>query len=226
MEHEQTNGSSQITARGRVREDVRQLILSGELKPGTRLAQQHLARRFGVAQSVIRESLLELQASGLVRSVDNLGLFVNDLDADMLIHAYQVRELIEGLAARAACECAGRADIRELYEISDRMHEAAMEGRVEERGSLDRQFHQRTVVLSGNSLLLNLTQGYQMLNMVVQMPRDHELMLHEHRGIVEAIEQGDGEEAERRARRHVIGSRTAIAEAIAQGSFQPRWVRA
>src|SRR5258706_10645788 len=98
---------SQTTARGRVREDVRKLILSGELKPGTRLAQQHLAKRFGVAQSVVRESLLELQASGLVRSVDNLGLFVNDLDATMLLHAYEVRELIEGLAARSACECVG-----------------------------------------------------------------------------------------------------------------------
>src|SRR3954452_25030502 len=92
-----TNGSTQTTARGRVREDVRKMILSGELKPGTRLTQQHLAKRFGVAQSVVRESLLELQASGLVRSVDNLGIFVSDLDTIALLHAYQVREVIEGL---------------------------------------------------------------------------------------------------------------------------------
>src|SRR6266576_922209 len=93
-----TNGTSQTTARGRVREDVRKMILTGELKPGTRLTQQHLAKKFGVAQSVVRESLLELQSSGLVRSVDNLGIFVSDLDKETLIHAYLVREMIEGLA--------------------------------------------------------------------------------------------------------------------------------
>src|SRR3954451_24139461 len=112
------NGSmTQTSARGRVREDVRRLILSGELKPGTRLTQQHLAKRFGVAQSVVRESLLELQASGLVRSVDNLGISVSDLDTHSLIHAYYVREMLEGLAPRLCCELASRADVRALYEM-------------------------------------------------------------------------------------------------------------
>src|SRR3954471_1641355 len=115
------NGSTQTTARGRVREDIRRMILSGELKPGTRLTQQHLAKRFGVAQSVVRESLLELQASGLVRSVDNLGIFVSDLDTHSLIHAYHVREVLEGLAARVCCERASRADIRAMYELNDRI---------------------------------------------------------------------------------------------------------
>src|SRR5688500_9072945 len=88
-------GGTQTTARGRVREDVRKLILSGERKPGTRLTQQHRAKRFGGAQSVGRESLLELQASGLVRSVDNLVIFVSDLDTSSLNHAYHVREVLE-----------------------------------------------------------------------------------------------------------------------------------
>src|SRR3954464_4211648 len=102
-------GASMSSARHRVREDVRRLILSGELKPGTRLTQQNLAKRFGVAQSVVRESLLELQFSGLVESVDNLGIFVSDLDINRLLQAYEVREMLEGLAARRCCESASRA---------------------------------------------------------------------------------------------------------------------
>src|SRR5688500_19539861 len=82
-------GSGETTARCRVREDVRRLILSGEFRPGTRLTQQQLAKRFGVAQSVIRESLLELQFTGLVRSVDNLGIFVGDMDIERLLHGYE-----------------------------------------------------------------------------------------------------------------------------------------
>src|SRR3954468_20847993 len=103
-EKNHTAVASPQTARSRVREDVRRLILSGELRPGTRLTQQQLAKRFGVAQSVIRESLLELQFSGLVESVDNLGIFVSDLDTDMLLQAYEVREMLEGVAARRCCE--------------------------------------------------------------------------------------------------------------------------
>jgi DNA-binding GntR family transcriptional regulator len=218
-----SNSSSQ-SARGRVREDVRKMILNGELKPGSRLTQQHLAKKFGVAQSVVRESLLELQASGLVRSVDNLGIFVSDLDQSTLIHAYHVREMIEGLAVRLACERASRSDIRELYEMAERTHEMAMASDQRERGTLDRHFHHRTIVISANPILMNLTESYQMLNMVVAVLRDHEQILREHRGIIDAIEKGDCDEAERRARAHVIGSRKAIEEAIEAGTFQPRWV--
>src|SRR3954451_6075161 len=113
-EKNHTAVASPQTARHRVREDVRRLILSGELRPGERLTQQQLAKRFGVAQSVVRESLLELQFSGLVETVDNLGIFVSDLDATSLLQAYQVREVLEGLAARQCCERASRADIKEL----------------------------------------------------------------------------------------------------------------
>src|SRR5919107_5440351 len=109
-----SSSTHSTTARTRVREDVRRLILSGELKPGTRLTQQQLAKRFGVAQSVIRESLLELQFSGLVESVDNLGIFVSDLDTDMLLQAYEVREMLEGMAARLCCERASRNDVKQL----------------------------------------------------------------------------------------------------------------
>src|SRR3954447_9663692 len=114
------NGAStatQQTARGRVRDELRKLILIGEFPPGSRLTQQQLAKRFGVAQSVVRESLLELQSTGLVEAVDNLGVFVAGLDNAKLIEAYHVREMLEGLAARLCCEHASRADVRQLYEL-------------------------------------------------------------------------------------------------------------
>jgi len=218
------NGSSQTTARGRVREDVRRMILSGQLKPGTRLTQQHLAKKFGVAQSVVRESLLELQSSGLVRSVDNLGIFVSDLDTKALLHAYHVREVLEGLAARLCCERASRADIRALHEMVEKIHELALAGRMSERGLIDRQFHHRTILISANPILTNLTDSYQMLNMVVQVGRDHEQILQEHRAMVAAIEAGNAEEAERCARVHIAGARRAIAKLIDEGKFEPTWV--
>src|SRR5207249_947788 len=148
----QENGQTNITARRRVREELRKLILTGEFPPGSRLTQQQLAKRFGVAQSVVRESLLELHASGLVESVDNLGVFVAGLDNNKLLEAYRVREMLEGLAARICCERASRADVRELYEMVERIHQLGVSGNDEQRGAADRQFHYRTIVISANTI--------------------------------------------------------------------------
>src|SRR6476661_3471118 len=216
--------TSQPTARARVREDIRKLILTGELKPGSRLTQQQLAQRFGVAQSVVRESLLELQFSGLVESIDNLGVFVRNVDNATLLHAYHVREMFEGLAARLCCQNASRADVKELYDIAERMYQLSIEGKNAQRGVLDRQFHHRQVVISGNVILHRLTDAYHVLGMVIQAFRPHDEIHNEHLAIVKAIEQNHPDEAEHLARQHVIGTRKAVEAQIAQGTFTPRWV--
>jgi DNA-binding GntR family transcriptional regulator len=217
-------GASMSSARGRVREDVRRLILSGELSPGMRLTQQQLAKRFGVAQSVVRESLLELQFSGLVEMVDNLGIFVSELDTNTLLQAYQVREMLEGLAARICCDTASRADIKTLQDLAERIHQTGVAGQDVERGKLDREFHQKTIVLSQNKILERLTQAYHVLGTTVLVSRTHDVIRSEHMGIVEAIASNDPDEAEKRARAHVAGARRAILKQIAEENFQPKWV--
>lgn len=212
------------TARSRVREGVRRLILSGELASGTRLTQQHLARRFNVAQSVVRESLLELQLSGLVESVDNVGTFVSQLDTETLVQAYYVREVLEGLAARLCCEHVSRSDIRQLAEMVDRVHELGTAGKTEQRGTLDRAFHRRTIEIAGNPLLSRLTEAYHVLGMVVQASLPHDVIRDQHRRIVEAIEANRPDEAEAAARVHVADARQSIERQIAEGKFVPRWV--
>jgi DNA-binding GntR family transcriptional regulator len=218
------NRSSQPTARARVREDIRKLILTGELKPSQRLTQQQLAQRFGVAQSVVREALLELQFSGLVESIDNLGVFVRSIDNTTILHAFYVREMFEGLAARLCCHNASRADVRELQGIAERLYQVSLEGKTAQRGVLDRQFHHRQVEISGNVILNRLTDAYHVLGMVIQAFRPHDLIHSEHLAIVKAIEENRPDDAERLARQHVAGTRKAVEAQIAQGNFTPRWV--
>jgi len=221
-----SSSSSQqsTTARSRVREDVRRLILSGELRPGTRLTQQQLAKRFGVAQSVIRESLLELQFSGLVQSVDNLGIFVSDLDTDMLLQAYEVREMLEGMAARLCCATASRTDIKVLTDQAERIYQLGMDDKQTERGALDRDFHHKIITISRNIILARLTEAYHVLGMIVQTHRSHQEIREEHLGMVKAIEENRPEDAESLARQHVALVRQAIQQQITEGKFVPRWV--
>ncbi len=206
-----------------VRDELQRRILSGESKPGERLSQQSLARELGVAQGTVRESLLELQWLGLVQSVDHLGVFVHDLDATRICEAYEVREVMEGLAARLACANAGRNDITELRRMADEIFRLA-QNRKNETATLDRAFHLHITELTRNGTLIRLSHTYRVLGMTVRAFREPSVIHAEHLGIVEAIEHNFSEEAERRARAHVIGARQMIEKQVLQGTFVPAWV--
>jgi len=211
-------------ARHRVRDGIQRLILSGEYRPGQRLVQQELAARFGVAQSVVRESLLELQFCGLVEAVDNLGMFVSGLDAQALLGAYEIREMFEGLGARLCCERIGRAELRELTELAESNFRLGGEGDLEGMSALDRQFHYQMILASRNELLARLTESYRVLGMFVRANRAIEQVRDEHLQIVGAIEANRPDEAERLARRHVQAARQAIEHQVTLDTFVPHWV--
>jgi DNA-binding GntR family transcriptional regulator len=156
--------------------------------------------------------------------VDNLGVFVSQFDARKLLQAYEVREVLEGLAARLCCEHASRSDLRELADLAQQIERLGREGRVEEMGRLDRQFHARTVQISQNLILLKLTESYRVLGMLVRADRPIDDVLREHLAILDAIERNDPDEAERLAREHVVAARQAIEAQIAVGGFEPKWV--
>lgn len=210
---------NEILARHRVREGIEQLILSGQYRPGQRLVQQELAARFGVAQSVVRESLLELQFHGLVQAVDNLGMFVAALDAQAILDAYEIREVLEGLAARRCCETASRVDLRELSELAGRVQQLGRQGKLAEMSALDRQFHFRITRIAQNPLLSRLTESYRVLGMFVRAHRDMREVHREHVAIVAAIVADRPEEAESLARRHVQAARQSIQRQVAEGTF-------
>jgi DNA-binding GntR family transcriptional regulator len=211
-------------ARHHVREELQRRILSGETQPGERLTQQSLAKELGVAQGTVRESLLELQWLGLVESIDRLGVFVGNLDAARLCEAYQVREVLEGLASRLACLHAARADVTELRKMADRVWQLSGENKVEQMGAADRAFHLQIMKLSRNKILLRLAEGYRVLGMAVRASRDPRIVHEEHLLIVEAIDHNLPDEAERLARLHVDGARRMIEQLVAKGEFTPKWV--
>jgi DNA-binding GntR family transcriptional regulator len=211
-------------ARHEIREEIQRRILSGETKPGERLSQQSLAKELGVAQGTVRESLLELQWLGLVESIDRLGVFVDKLDVARICEAYQLREMLEGLAARLACSHAGRADIAELRSMADEIYRRAQDDDAE-TASIDRQFHLRIIELARNSTLMRLSQTYRALGMTVRAFREPSIIHAEHLRIVEAIEHNFSDEAERQARSHVVGAREMIESLARQGRFVPEWVK-
>src|SRR5262245_56278227 len=82
----------------RVTNEIRDLILNGELAPGERIRQEALAERFGTSRIPVREALRQLESEGLVSLVPNSGASVAKLDLNECLEIYKIRELLEPLA--------------------------------------------------------------------------------------------------------------------------------
>lgn len=196
--------------RQKIVDALRGRILNGEFKPGEPLRQIPLSQEFGVAQGVIREALRGLEQLGLVNTVDNVGVFVREMGPEELIGAYQVREVLEGLAARLCCRTVSRADVEWFEATAQQIHDAKGRTKRRQRNELEHAFHHRFLELSGNETLLRLSDGYRFVGDLVVTDRDPDELLREHLAIVNAVATNKPEKAERMARLHVAASAESI----------------
>jgi DNA-binding GntR family transcriptional regulator len=216
--------SRSLLARHHVRDHLQQMILSGQCKPGSKLVQQGLARRFGVSQAVVREALLELQFCGLVEAVDNRGIYVGRLDAQKLIESYEVREVHEGLAARLCVERVTRVEIRGLEGLAERICRLGNASKFQDMALLDREFHQQLLRLSGNSMLIRLADNYWVFGKVVRLGRAPRAVHKEHMAILQAIAGNRPQIAEKLMREHIRSGRELLEQQVKSGAFVPIWV--
>lgn len=206
----QTTGrtpSRRKSDRHEVREAVQEMILTGELEPGSKLLQMNLAKQFEVTQNVVREALLELQACGLVQARDNRGIFVGDISVEKFLEFLDVRAMLEGLAARLCCERISRFELRELRDVAEEIKRAGVEKRIQDDIELDTQFHIRMMEIAGNSVLVQIAQTFWPLTRIVAAESVPSDTFDQHIRIVDAIEAGKPQQAERAAREHIDQAR-------------------
>ncbi len=183
-------------------------ILNSVLKPGDRLDEQALARRFEVSRTPVREALRHLASSGLVEIRKNQGATVRRLTTSELIEMFQVMAELEGLAARL---CARRMSVAECAEMRQRNEECrqmAENNDAEGFFAANQVFHEVIFQASRNAFLQ--TESRKLRNRVnvyrrhiTTQPRRMQKSVAEHSRIVEAIEAGDEEKAHQLMREHV-----------------------
>ena len=212
-------------ARYRVRQGVEEMILRGGFRSGSKLKQLSLAKQFGVGQGIIREALIELQAMGLVESVNNCGIYVTQINRKKLVDSIEVRAAIEGMAVRLCCDRCSRADRRKLNGIANKIYKKIQAGSAEEGASLDREFHHSLVQLSQNDELLRVVDSYRAFGKIVQLDRDAKVVLGEHLSVIEAIEKGGADTAEQLLREHLWAGKEVLEKKLADDpDFVPHWV--
>ena len=99
----QVNMDEFLPLRDVVFNTLRRGILTGELKPGERLMEIHLANRLGVSRTPIREAIRKLELEGLVKMIPRRGAEVANITEKSLKDVLEVRQALEQLAIRLAC---------------------------------------------------------------------------------------------------------------------------
>lgn len=105
--------------RQQVLDGLRQAIIDGRLAPGARLTERELTEMMGVSRTVVREALRQLETEGLIAIVPNKGPVVRELTLDEAKDLYQIRAVLEGLAARLFVENADDAQVKRLAQALD-----------------------------------------------------------------------------------------------------------
>ncbi len=132
---------------------IRNMIVTGDLKPGDRIVESRMAREIGVGQPTVREALVALEHEGLVVRKANQGCVVTSLTRAEICQLVRIRAELETLAVELAVESASDEEIGKLLSITDAMKAAALEGNPQTFFELDIKFHQTLWGLSNNSFL-------------------------------------------------------------------------
>jgi DNA-binding GntR family transcriptional regulator len=146
-------GSTRASA---VAEELRRLILSGELKAGTRLRQVELAQRFNVSTTPVREAFTVLARQGLVRHDVQRGVVVFSPSEADVRENYELRIALEPLATEIAARTMTAEDFAGLDDVIERMRAAA--GQPLEYVALNREFHRAIYIAAQRPKLLELIE--------------------------------------------------------------------
>ncbi|PHS16828.1 MAG: GntR family transcriptional regulator [Kangiella sp.] len=195
---------------------LRNDIVKGSIEAGSKLSEPELSNKLGVSRAVIRESLNRLEACHLVESKANVGARVVALTAQGLIELYQVRESLEGMAARLAAVNMSDEEIEALHKLLSSHFETVKsdETYYQEAGDVD--FHYRIIIgCKNNHLITILIDGiYHLIRMYrVQLGMSGPRVttaFDEHKNILQAISNRDPDLAEMLMRRHIVYTRKSL----------------
>jgi DNA-binding GntR family transcriptional regulator len=191
---------------------LRDAIVAGELRPGDRLAEEELARHFEVSRTPVREAIFRLETERLAERLARRGLVVRGITAAEVLEVYTVRAALDGLAAGLAAVAGLPADHARLRWLNDRLGEASARQDFPVVAELNIQFHEALCEAAHNGMLLQFTRQLhdwvrRFGTTTFSVPGRAASALAEHVALVEAIEAGTPEVAERRGRAHMIGAR-------------------
>lgn len=194
---------------------LRRAILTGQLKPGERLMEVHLANKLGVSRTPIREAIRKLELEGLVTMIPRRGAEVAQITEKSLKDVLEVRRALDVLSVELACERITKEEMEELYRACQEFEKAAREKEPSVIAQADVRLHDIIVDATRNQRLKQLVnnlseQMYRYRFVYIQEANQYENLIEEHREVYESIVERNKERAAMAARLHIDNQELSI----------------
>ncbi|MBF6617154.1 GntR family transcriptional regulator [Pollutimonas thiosulfatoxidans] len=199
---------------------LRERIARYELPPGSKLNEYELAKEFDVPRTRIRDVFTALEQRGLIERIPNRGAMVARLEPQQVFHIYDMREVLEGLCARLACQNADPASWQDLLDqFSGPVEVAVKNGDFEAYTEIYDSFRRRCIEAAANPVLAqaldNIYEKTQVLiRRIIILPGRGEIGVREHRAVLEAMRRGDCDAAEQLRRANIRNAKKFLARYI------------
>ncbi|MGP1441970.1 MAG: GntR family transcriptional regulator [Anaerovoracaceae bacterium] len=198
-----------------VYEELRMLIMTGQIKPGVRMMEIDLADSMGVSRTPVREAIRQLEKDNLVTIEPRKGAYVSDISPYDLNEMLVVREPLEGLAIQLAADRMSTDDVDVIRGVNFDYEEALQSGDTEKLIQLDTQFHSLITKGSGNPYLIELCQQVQervlrFRYVYFKSIKRAEDIIEEHNAILEMLQKRDGKGARKCMESHILNLRESI----------------
>lgn len=215
----QSSFQSDLPLRDVVFNTLRQAILTGELKPGERLMEIHLADKLGVSRTPVREAIRRLELEGLVTMIPRRGAEVAQITEKSMSDVLEVRRALDALCAELACDRITPEELESLKKACDHFEQCIATGDAKKIAQADVALHDIIVRATGNQRLIQLVnnlseQMYRYRFEYIKDSSQHENLVKEHRIIYQSIVDKEKETAAAAARTHIDNQKKAIMRQI------------
>ncbi len=202
---------------------LRQAILTGELKPGERLMEIHLAEKLGVSRTPIREAIRQLELEGLVTMAPRRGAQVAHITKKGMSEVLEVRVALEELAVGLACERITDEEIELLQNTCLAFENAVDSSDTRKITAADIEFHDTIMAAGKNTRLTQLVHNLseQMYRYRFEYIKDNtgwNSLISEHRMIADAIIKRDSRLAVQAIRVHIKNQENSILRLLSKQS--------
>lgn len=198
---------------------LREAIIIGELKPGERLMEVHLAETMGVSRTPVREAIRKLELEGFVTMIPRKGAHVAELTVKNIMDVLELRASLDGLAASLAAKRITDNELEHLKSVSSCLNEYIEKGNLQGSIKKDIEFHDIIYKSSRNDKLIQIIDNLreQVLRFRVLYLKDYRSaknLIKEHLEIFEYIKSRDSANAQKAAEQHIKNQEQAIITAI------------
>jgi len=196
-----------LTLREKILENIRDAIISGALKAGSRVSEPELAERYGISRTPIREAFRQLESEGYLTVIPRRGAVVSEFSEKDVEEFYAIKSILEGYAARRACDKLSPRDLDRLQSINNRLAELAQHDDIKTFFRVHNDFHDLFIKAADNEklrdLITSLVTRFQRLRLMsLSLPGRMTISVQEHEKIIEAFRSRDGDAAETLVRKN------------------------